>query len=66
MVAMYPIGTKVITSENEIGVVVRQNKDCIDRPVIKIISDKEGKRVDGEPEKDMTKYLTIFIVDTIE
>ena len=66
MVAMYPIGTKVITSDNEIGVVIKQNKQCIDRPVLKIITDKDGKPVEDEVIKDMTVHLTMFIVDTVE
>lgn len=66
MVAMYPVGTKVITSENEIGIVIKQNKECIDRPVIKIISKRDGRGVDEEIIKDMTECLTMFIVDTIE
>lgn len=66
MVAMYPVGTKVITSENQIGVVVKQNKKSIDRPVIKIIADSEGRPVMEEEIKDMTECLTMFIVDTID
>ena len=66
MVAMYPIGTKVVTSDNEIGVVVKQNKQCIDRPVLKIITDENGKAVENEVIKDMTVHLTMFIVDTVE
>ena len=41
MVAMYPVGTKVVTSDDEIGIVMSQNKECIDRPVIKIIAKKD-------------------------
>ncbi len=66
MVAMYPIGTKVITSDEEVGIVIKQNKECIDRPVLKIISDKDGKTYEEEVIKDMTKHLTMFIVDTID
>lgn len=66
MVAMYPVGTKVITSDEEIGVVIKQNKECVDRPVLKIISDKYGKPVKEETIKDMTECLTMFIVDTVD
>lgn len=66
MVAMYPIGTKVITSENEIGMVIKQNRECIDRPVLKIIADIQGVKKEEEIIKDMTKYLTMFIVDTLD
>lgn len=66
MVAMYPVGTKVVTSEEEIGIVIKQNKECIDRPVLQIIAHRDGRAVEGELVKDMTKHLTMFIVDTIE
>lgn len=66
MVAMYPIGTKVVTSDGELGIVISQNKECIDRPVIKIIGKTDGRPVEDEIIKDMTKCLTMFIVDTLE
>ncbi len=65
MVAMYPVGTKVITSDNRIGVVVKQNKECIDRPILKIIADRSGVSL-PEETVDMTKLLTIFIEDTLD
>ena len=66
MVAMYPVGTKVITSDGEVGIVIKQNKQCVDRPVLKIILDKDGKTVEEELIKDMTVHLTMFIVDTVD
>ncbi len=66
MVAMYPVGTKVVTSDGEVGVVIKQNKQCVDRPVLKIIVDKDGKPVEDEVIKDMTVYLTMFIIDTVD
>lgn len=66
MVAMYPIGTKVITSEDEVGIVIKQNKECIDRPVLKIIVGADGIEIRDEVVKDMTEHLTMFIVDTLD
>ena len=66
MVAMYPVGTKVVTSDNGVGIVIKRNKQCVDRPVLKIIIDKDGKNVEDEIIKDMTTHLTMFIVDTVE
>lgn len=66
MVAMYPIGTKVITSDDEVGIVIKQNKECIDRPVLKIIVGTDGMNKDEEVIKDMTEHLTMFIVDTLD
>lgn len=65
MVAMYPIGTKVRTNENEIGVVISQNEDFTNRPVLRIISDKNGNNLQCPYTKDLLKSLNIFIVDTV-
>lgn len=64
-VAAYPIGALVITNQDEIGIVLRQNPKCPTRPVIRIIKDKEGKKPTDWVEKDLTKELTLFITDTI-
>lgn len=64
-VAAYPIGALVITNQKEIGIVLRQNSKCPTRPVIRIIKNKEGKKPSEWIEKDLTKELTLFIVDTI-
>ncbi|MDI9488631.1 MAG: HD domain-containing phosphohydrolase [Bacillota bacterium] len=64
-VAAYPIGSLVITNKNEIGIVLRQNPKCPTRPVIRIIQDVKGDKVNTWIEKDLTKELTLFITDTI-
>lgn len=64
-VAAYPIGALVLTNQDEIGIVLRQNPKCPTRPVIRIIKDKEGKKPTEWVEKDLTKELTLFITDTI-
>ncbi len=63
-VAVYPVGIKVITSEGETGVVVRQNHKFTDRPVIKMLKYSDGSEYEENVEKDLMKYLTLFIVDT--
>lgn len=64
-VAAYPTGALVITNQEEIGIVLRQNPKCPTRPVIRIIKNKEGKKPELWTEKDLTKELTLFITDTI-
>jgi len=64
-VAAYPIGALVITNQNEIGIVLRQNPKCPTRPVIRIIQDARGNRLTEWIERDLTKELTLFITDTI-
>lgn len=63
-VAVYPVGINVITSEGETGVVVRQNHKLTDRPVIRMLKHADGSEYEGNVEKDLMKYLTLFIVDT--
>ena len=66
MVALYPVGTKVITSGGEIGIVIRQNDDSPERPVIKLLEDRYGKKIVEEKQIDLLNELTTFIVDTYE
>jgi len=54
-----------MTNEGEIGVVVRQNREVTDRPVIRMLRYADGTDYKEEVEKDLLKYLTVFIVDTL-
>ena len=62
--AVYPSGTKVRTNEGEIGIVLRQNKHFSDRPVIRIIVDKDGKETNVI--KDLLEIKNIYIEEVIE
>ena len=64
-VAVYPVGIQVLTNENEVGEVLRQNRDVADRPVIKMIRHSDGSPYTEYKEKDLLKYLTVFIIDTL-
>ena len=59
--AVYPTGTHVITNEGEVGVVVSQNREFQDRPVIRIIRDRNGEELSEEVIKDLVKVHNIFI-----
>ncbi len=63
LIAVYPVGSYVRTSEGEVGVVLRQNKEFPDRPVIRIIKDREGRPVKNIIIKDLLKITTVFIED---
>lgn len=65
-IAVYPTGTTVITNEGEKGIVVRQNKDFQERPVIRITHNKKGEEVTGIIIKDLVKVHNIFIESVIE
>lgn len=64
--AVYPAGTHVMTNEGEIGVVLRQNKDFQDRPIIRILKDKNGLSVKGEILKDLVKIHNVFIEKALD
>lgn len=59
--AVYPVGTHVLTSEGEIGVVVAQNRNFQDRPILRIIQDKNGSDIKKEVIKDLLKVQNLFI-----
>ena len=61
--AVYPAGTIVKTNEEEIGVVLYQNKEFPNRPVLRIIKDKDGN--DSDIVKDLIKINNIYIEEVI-
>lgn len=63
--AVYPVGTRVLTSEGEIGIVVGQNKDFQDRPILRIIQTGDGRKVKKEMIKDLVKVRNLFIEKVI-
>jgi len=46
-VGMYPAGTVVLLDTNEIGIVVAHNSHDIFRPKVKVVADRDRKRVTG-------------------
>lgn len=63
-VAAYPIGVVVKLSNGETGEVIRQNKEALERPVIKVTHNADGSECEPR-EVDLLKVLTLFIVDTL-
>ncbi len=64
--AVYPAGTKVITNEGELAVVVSQNRYFQNRPVLQILADKDGNEVTDKVIKDLLKINNIFIEKTVD
>ncbi|MBR4083331.1 MAG: HD domain-containing protein [Lachnospiraceae bacterium] len=65
-IAVYPTGTMVMTNEGEKGIVVRQNKDFQERPVIRITHNEKGEEITGIVIKDLVKVHNIFIEKVLE
>lgn len=63
--AVYPTNSVVKTNEGETGVVIRQNKQFPERPVLKIVKDKDGNPVEGLKYIDLLKVHDIFIEEVI-
>lgn len=63
LIAVYPVGSYVMTNDGETAVVLRQNQQFPDRPVIRIIKDKVGNPVKNIIIKDLIKITNIFVED---
>lgn len=64
--AVYPVGSRVITNEGEEAVVISQNKQFPERPVLRIIKDKNGNDTKEEIIKNMLKQTNLFITTVLE
>lgn len=65
-VAAYPNGTMVVTSEDEVGIVLRQNSNYPTRPIIRLLKNKNGEKYKEWVEKNLKRELALFIKDTVE
>ena len=63
--AVYPSGSKVITNEGETAIVIRQNKHFPERPVLQMLTDKNGNTIETILIKDLLQYNNIFIEKVI-
>jgi HD-GYP domain-containing protein (c-di-GMP phosphodiesterase class II) len=59
--AVYPVGTYVITNFNQMGVVIRQNRGFSDRPMIKLIKDENGNMLEEQIMIDLIQDFTVSI-----
>ncbi|MDD3417231.1 MAG: HD domain-containing protein [Lachnospiraceae bacterium] len=64
--AVYPVGTVVQLSNGEKGLVIRQNNQFSDRPVIRIVQDAIGKKVTKEIIRDLTRENSICIEKAVQ
>lgn len=64
--AVYPTGTVVITNRNEEAVVVSQNKNYPDKPVIKLVKDSHKNVVLNKVLIDLSKVSNVLIKEVID
>ncbi|MBI5827752.1 MAG: HD-GYP domain-containing protein [Deltaproteobacteria bacterium] len=62
---MYPIGTMVRLSTNQIGIVTRANREASERPALKILYDRDGEAVESPFELDLASNADITIVSAV-
>lgn len=60
-IAIYPIGTIVELNTGDIGVVVDNNKEYPNRPILKIIYDRSSHKLCCPHEIDLSKLTTVVI-----
>ncbi|WHH60471.1 HD-GYP domain-containing protein [Petroclostridium sp. X23] len=65
-IAVYPVGTGVILSTGEKGIIVDVNKRFPARPIVRVVCNPDGSRKNAFEEIDLTKTLNIMIRDTCE
>lgn len=59
--AVYPVGTQVVTNEGDIGLVIKQNNEFSNRPVLRMIMDKNGNKYPEGTIKNLIFENHIFI-----
>lgn len=64
--AVYPTGSIILTNEKELGVVIRQNRNFPERPVIQISRDKNGNTMEKEKIVNLVHVKNVFIDSVLE
>lgn len=65
-IAAYPMDTIVKLSDNTIGIVISQNKGFPERPVLRLVRDKDGNTCKTEIIVDLIKIHNVVIESTID
>lgn len=60
-VAIYPLGSVVLLNNGETGVVVDMNKGRQTRPVVRIMYDRDRRKLTSLKEIDLSKFPDLFI-----
>lgn len=65
-IALYPVGSMVVLNTGERGIVVDVHKSARNRPIVRVVLDKEGRRLADFVEIDLNKEHALSIVDVAE
>lgn len=66
LIAVYPVGSRVKTSDGEVGIVMRQNARFPERPVLRIVEDRFGQVMQAEKFLDLVKNTKVVIQNVIK
>ncbi|WP_179032022.1 HD-GYP domain-containing protein [Paenibacillus kribbensis] len=64
-VAIYPLGLSVVLNTGEEGVVVRIHPKIPQRPVIRIVRDRDGQELKAPYDVDLSVSLSVMITNTL-
>lgn len=59
--AVYPAGTVVVLNTNEMGIVIKQNKQFPERPVLRIIKNARGEMLEEDRICDLVEIKNVYI-----
>ena len=65
MIGVYPVGTMVRISTNEIGIVTKHNPDNAESPVVKVFFDAGGSALPSPLEVDLSSGGDKTIISTV-
>lgn len=66
LIAVYPVGSKVKTSDGETAIVMKQNHHFPERPILRVTQDKFGQPVNEEKIIDLIKETKVVIQEVIK
>ncbi len=66
LIAVYPVGSRVRTNQNEVGIVMRQNPHFPERPVLRIVEDKYGQPMRKDKFVDLVKETFVVIQSVVK
>lgn len=65
-IAIYPVGTGVVLNTSEKALVLKVNVDVPTRPLVRMLYDSQGNKIENYKEVDLGKEWQLFIVDSCD
>ena len=65
-IAPFPIGSSVLLNNGEKGIVIKVSKDFSARPIIRVMYDQAGVKLNQPMDRDLKQDLTIFIIHSLK